>query len=118
MNAEQLTGDPELQRAYLADPLVGRGISVALYDGVLEAQRLSFEEGLDHQVPALILLPMADLVVDRAASEAWAERLGGDARVLRLPGTRHEPHNDVRREEVYRLIADWLDDRTHGGGPG
>jgi alpha-beta hydrolase superfamily lysophospholipase len=119
IDAAQLTADPELQQAYLQDRLVGHGISVSLYDAVLDAQARAAGWAPSADLPALVLLPTADRVVDSSATERWLATAGG-ARldVRRLPSARHEPHNDLGRDELYRLIADWLDARTPGARGG
>jgi alpha-beta hydrolase superfamily lysophospholipase len=114
---EQLTADPEMQRAYLDDPLVGHGISVALYDAVLDAQRLCAEDAMP-ALPVLLLLPLDDSLVDIDRTREWASGLGRWVETAELPGTRHEPHNDVGRKALFGKVADWLDDRTPGARSG
>lgn len=111
LTPEDLTRDGERQRRYLEDPLVGHRISVALYDGVLEAQRLALDAGLP-DYPTLLLLPGDDRVADGRTVKRWVEAAGEGVRTVALPGFRHEPHNDVGREDVFALMADWLDDRA------
>jgi alpha-beta hydrolase superfamily lysophospholipase len=112
VDAAQLTADPELQEAYLRDRLVGHGISVGLYDAVLDAQARAGSWAPPGDLTALVVLPMADPVVDTATTERWLASAGSHLEVLRLPGARHEPHNDLGRNDLYRVIADWLDART------
>jgi alpha-beta hydrolase superfamily lysophospholipase len=114
---EHLTLDPELQRVYLDDPLVQHGISVALYDAVLDAQERCTGDPFP-ELPVLLLLPLEDPLVDLARTRAWAEGLGRRVEVAELAGTRHEPHNDVGRREVFARVADWMDARTHGARGG
>ena len=114
----QLTADPELQRAFRNDPLIQHGISVGLYDASLAAQELALNGPTIPVVPTLVLLPLADPVVSVARTEQWIRRSGPHVEVLRLPGTLHEPHNDIGRDDVYRRVADWLDVRTPAARPG
>ena len=118
VDAAGLTADPALQRAYLEDPLVRHGISVTLYDAVIEAQELCLSGPRIPEVPTLVLVPLADRVVDLNAIERWIQKTGPNLDVARLEGTLHEPHNDVGREEVFRRLADWLDVRTTTFAPG
>ena len=113
----ELTADLELQEAYRRDNLIGHGISVGLYDAVLDAQKRAAQWSPPPGLPMLVLLPLADPVVNLQATEGWLQR-AAHAEVARLPGARHEPHNDVGREDVYRRIADWLDARTPGARSG
>jgi alpha-beta hydrolase superfamily lysophospholipase len=108
---EELTSDPELQRAYLSDRLIGHGISVRLYDAVRGAQARALSHG-PVSTPLLLLVPMEDRVTDRALTLEWARAAGPHVQVLRLADMRHEPHNEKGRAEVMTAIADWLDART------
>jgi alpha-beta hydrolase superfamily lysophospholipase len=107
-----LTADEAQQRAYREDALVVRGISVAMYDAVRDAQSRALAEPASVPVPVLVLLPMADPVADLGRTLEWAARAGPGVEVERLPGLRHEPHNEREREAVFRRVADWLDART------
>jgi lysophospholipase len=107
----RLTADAALQQAYLDDPLISHGVAVALYDAVLAAQRLALRDPLP-EIPILVLIPLADRVVDVGTTEGWVRGAGSNVQVVRLPGVLHEPHNDLGREDVYRRIADWLDSKT------
>jgi alpha-beta hydrolase superfamily lysophospholipase len=115
---EQLTSDPELQRAYLEDPLIVHGISVALYDAVLDAQERCVGEDAFPELPVLLLLPLDDPLVDLGRTRGWARGVGPHVEVAELPGMRHEPHNEVGRENVFGQVAHWLDTRTHGARAG
>ena len=93
---------------------VPHGISVALYDAVREAQRVCLRGSRLPDCPTLVLMPLADPLVDRSCTTDWIRRAVPHAEVLELPGTRHEPHTDVGRDDVFRRIADWFDARTPG----
>jgi alpha-beta hydrolase superfamily lysophospholipase len=113
LDAGELTSDPEMQRAYLADRLIGHRISVGLYDAVQEAQA----RALAHEpvsMPMLVLVPLADRITDQTLTLEWAPGAGPQVQVLRLAGMRHEPHNEKGRAEVMTALADWLDARTRG----
>jgi alpha-beta hydrolase superfamily lysophospholipase len=112
LDVEALTSDPELQRAYLEDRLVGHAISVGLYDAVRDAQARALASG-PTSTPTLLLVPLEDRVADARLALEWA-RAKDDVEVLRLSGMRHEPHNERRRAEVMAALADWLDARTRG----
>jgi len=114
----KLTSDEEMQRRYLEDPLVRHAISVSLYDAVLDAQQRVFEWDGEVDVPVLMLLPLLDTVVDTERAARWSREAGPAVEALRLPGFRHEPHNERGREGLFATIADWLDLRTPGKSGG
>lgn len=113
----QLTSDEELQRRYEQDPLLLHGISAALFDAVVGAQHEALAVTEPPSVPTLMLIPTEDPVVDGARAEAWGGSVGG-IDIRRLAGLRHEPHNERSRNDVFRLVADWMDARTPVGGGG
>ena len=114
---EILTRDADRQQSYLSDRLIGRGLSVALYDGVRAAQARVLGSAKQISVPTLVLLPSEDRVADAACTERWAERAGPQVRVMRLQEFRHEPHNELGRDGVFTRVADWMD-QQRGPNPG
>jgi alpha-beta hydrolase superfamily lysophospholipase len=113
LDVEELTSDPELQRAYHADRLIGHRISVGLFDAVREAQARALAHG-PVSLPMLVLVPGEDRIMDSDLTLEWARGAGPLVEVLRLAGMRHEPHNEKGRAEVLAALADWLDARTRG----
>jgi alpha-beta hydrolase superfamily lysophospholipase len=113
LDVEDLTSDLELQRAYLADRLVGHRISVGLFDAVQEAQARALAHG-PVSMPMLVLVPLEDRITDQTLTLDWAPGAGPQVQVLRLAGMRHEPHNERARVDVLVALADWLDARTRG----
>jgi alpha-beta hydrolase superfamily lysophospholipase len=73
---------------------------------VTEAQGVALSQGLPKDLPVLVLLPGDDQLTDVAVSREWAERSG--ARCLELPGTRHEPFNDIDRNTTFERLLEWL----------
>jgi alpha-beta hydrolase superfamily lysophospholipase len=112
LEPEKLTSDPALQLRYREDPLIVHGISVALFDAVRAAQEDALKCDRPLGVSVLVLLPLADRVVDGSRTEMWAEGAAPAVELCRLPGLLHEPHNEPNRQDVFGLIADWMDSRT------
>jgi alpha-beta hydrolase superfamily lysophospholipase len=124
-----LSGDPAVQEAWLRDPLVHHRLSPGSFHEILGAQARALEQGIDPAVPTLVLVPTEDGLTDGRVSMEWARAVkGGHVSVVELDGFRHEPHNDLGREEVLDTIASWLADRgvvrppgglgVHGRSPG
>ncbi len=108
VDPNRFTRDPVMVQAYLADPLVHGRLSPRLYFDVGRIQRLVMEHEGAFELPLLFLVPGADPVVDSEVTEAFARGLGGQVEVMELPGLRHEPFNEVEREDVFRDVGDWL----------
>lgn len=104
-----LTHDPDEQRLYEEDPLIHHVMSAGLFFRVEAEQAKALAGGLPDGLPVLILIPGDDGVTDATVSGPWAERLGPGAKVVRLPGVRHEPFNDVKRNEILDRLVEWMD---------
>jgi lysophospholipase len=106
-----LTRDPERAAAYLKDPLVHHVISSRFYAETSRAQAETAGRPLPPDVPALLIVPGADPLIDAGATLAWAREHGRGVEVRVREGGRHELHNDLDRDEVLAAVADWLDAR-------
>lgn len=109
----RLTRDPAVAEAWVADPLVHPRVSPRLFFEAERAQRLVLERREPFPIPLFFLIPTGDPVVDWKLSEQYATSLGGDTKVLELPGLRHEPFNEIEREEVYAETGTWLEQRLN-----
>jgi alpha-beta hydrolase superfamily lysophospholipase len=106
---EHLSRDPEVVRAYRADPLVHSRITARTFTEVSAAMGLAVECGHRIARPLLFVLGGADRIVDAAAAAAFARALpAGDVTVDIRDGHFHEPLNELHREQVHRSIRDWL----------
>lgn len=107
-----LSGDPDMQDAYLHDPLVHHRLTPRFFREVERAQARALEEKLAPSLPVLVLAPLDDRMVDTEATLRWAASTKGDSvTVEKLPSTHHEPHNDVARDAVMNLVGAWLAER-------
>ena len=109
---ENLTRDPERAAAYRADPLVHHVISARFHAETSKAQAAAFAQPLPADVPALLIVPGADPLIDANRTLAWAREHGRGVEVRVREGGRHEPHNDLDRNELLGGVADWFD--AHG----
>ena len=108
---EFLTRDPLREAEYRADPLVHRRISPRFHLDVRRAQAAALQEGLPRGLPALVVVPGDDRLVDAEATLVWAREQDPTMDVRVRTGGRHELHNDVDREEASAAVCDWLDQR-------
>jgi alpha-beta hydrolase superfamily lysophospholipase len=115
INPERLTRDPEMMRAWKKDPLIHTRISGRFFREAEREQRRARVTPLPGGFPALFLIPTDDPVVQSSVTKAFARGIvGRAAQVEILEGRRHEPLNDIGREEIYRMVIDWLAARTGG----
>lgn len=99
---------PEVVEAYRTDPLVHSKISSRLYAEWSSAAAENLTRAAEIKIPFLILAGSADALIDPAGSEDLHRRAPtSELRVVE--GGFHEPFNDLGSEEVFKLIADWLE---------
>jgi acylglycerol lipase len=110
---EFLTRDLLREGEYRADPLVHRRISPRFHAEVLRAQAAALQRGLPQELPALVVVPGDDLLVDAEATLVWTREQASSPDVHVRVGGRHELHNDIDRAEASGAVCDWLD--QHGG---
>jgi len=105
LSSAWLSTDPEVGRAYDADPLVYRTITPRWYTEMLAAQDRVL--AATPRVPTAFFLAPDDPITDTAAAGAYAERAG--CAVTRYPGMLHEPFNERGKEQVLADVAAFLE---------
>jgi len=110
IDATRLSKDPEVQRAYMEDPLV-------LRERVTDELFLRLADGLAYlpgragelTLPTLLLHGGDDVLCSAEGAVAW---LGGsnveDLTSKIYPGGRHEMLNETNQEEVLADLWDWM----------
>lgn len=113
----RLTRDPDMIQAIRSDGLIHRRITGRLFKEAAREQVTAFTSGWPRDLPGLFLIPTDDRVVVSGVSATYAQGIvGAPVQVEILEGRRHEPLNDMGREEVYRIVLNWLDELLRGGG--
>lgn len=106
VNAEDLSHDPEVVRAYLSDPLNYGKVTVRWYREFSAAMVEAAARELP-SLPTLLLLAGEDRLVD---VEFAAARFAGrrNVQVRTFPGMYHETLNEPAKAEVLGAILAWL----------
>ena len=99
---------PEVVAAYRNDPLVHSRISSRMYTEWQKATEDILVRAGQIKVPFLILAGTADPLIDPEGSRSLHERAPSLSELHLLEGRYHEPFNDLGSEEVFQLIADWV----------
>lgn len=107
--------DPEVVRAYDADPLNHRGMLPARTVAEIAATVATFADRLPElRLPILTVYGSGDRLVDNAGSVLVDERSGSDdSTLIAYDGLYHEVLNEPERDRVIADVADWIDARTH-----
>ncbi len=110
--AEMMTRDPVMQEEHRTDTLRHSRISAPLFFGMADSAALVKEGAPSMETPILMILGADDGVTNPEESRLVFERLGSPDKTLRIyPGMRHEPLNELGREEVFNDTIAWLDER-------
>ncbi|KAA5834948.1 lysophospholipase [Saccharopolyspora hirsuta] len=111
IDANTISRDPEVVRAFRADPLNHSGKMRART--AVEIMRTA--EAMPQRLPSLtmplfVLHGGADRLMPPTASELVRDRAGSADLTLRIhEGLHHESHNEPEQDQVLDEIVDWLD---------
>jgi alpha-beta hydrolase superfamily lysophospholipase len=108
-----LTSDPEMRKQLMEDQLGHGYITAKFFFSVHRAGRWAIQHAPELSVPLLLMHGGEDPVTSAAASREFAERAGQLCTFREWPGFRHELHNELRREDVFRVILAWMEERLH-----
>jgi acylglycerol lipase len=110
VNAEGVSRDPAVVKAYLDDPLVCRGkITARLGAEILGAmERVGAETNRIH-LPLLILQGGADRLVDPSGAQILYEKVASsDKKLIVYEGFFHEVFNEPQHDRVLSDVEQWL----------
>lgn len=104
-----LSHDPEVGKAYLADPLVSRKVSARWFTEVMAAHADTLVRAGDLRVPALVMQSGDDRLADPAATRAWAAAAPAHrVEYVEWEGFYHEMFNEPEKEQVFAKVESWL----------
>jgi alpha-beta hydrolase superfamily lysophospholipase len=111
----RLTRDPEMQKAWYQDTLIHGRLTGGLFREAERVQRELLSQEFTPKIPLLFLLPEVDPVVDTGVTKKFAQGIvGAEVRIEILKGRLHEPFNDLGRDEVFKIVVDWLSEILDG----
>jgi acylglycerol lipase len=99
---------PEIVAAYRDDPLVHNRISSRMWMEWQNATREILERAAQIKIPFLILAGTADPLIDPEGSRSLHEQAPSQSELHLLEGRYHESFNDLGSDEVFQLVADWV----------
>lgn len=111
LKAAVLTSDPEMIARYVNDSLGHGRITAKFFLSMLRSGRWAIEHASLLTVPTLVLHATEDKVTSSAASKQFAEAAGSVCEWIGWDGFQHELYNELRREEVFAVMRDWLSRR-------
>jgi alpha-beta hydrolase superfamily lysophospholipase len=105
---EYLSRDPEVVKAYNADPLVHSHISAGLYGWMTDAAAETLSRAGEINVPILLAHGRDDQITSPSGSVQVAEA-APHATLKLWEGGYHELHNDLLKEDHFEFITEWID---------
>lgn len=109
LKAEFVSRDPDVVKAYTADPMVHRRISAGLAAWILENGEKTLHDAAQWQVPTLLLYAGQDKLVNAQATTDFidaAPRAVVQAQCFEA--MYHEIFNDLYRAQVFTALKRWL----------
>ena len=109
LKAEFVARDPDVVKAYLADPLVHRRISVGLAAWILDNGAQTLADAAQWSVPTLLVYAGQDHLVNAQASADFADAAPkAVVQAQCFEGMYHEIFNDLYRAQVFTALKRWL----------
>ncbi len=109
LDASHMTRDPEMQLQHLTDPLRHSRVSAPLYFGMAGSGAKLVGDAQGVRLPLLMILGEADPVIDPTVSIQVFERFTSPDKTLKVyPEMRHEPLNELGREQVLADLEAWI----------
>jgi alpha-beta hydrolase superfamily lysophospholipase len=109
LDAEGLSNDPAVARAYLADPLVFNKLTASLAAELMDAVTRTAASAAQVRVPLLMLHGEADPLCPVAGTRRFFEGLTVEPRRIQTyPGLRHEIFNEPEQARVFEDVLAWL----------
>ena len=113
INPSYLSRDPEVGRAYTADPLVNRKVSAKWFAEATRAMHEVVEWAPRITTPLLVLHGTEDRLASVDATRRIFERIASpDKELVIYPGFYHELFNEPEKRDVFERVTDWLHKRS------
>lgn len=104
-----LSHDPEIERAYLNDPLVHDKMSLGFGKAMLAAAKWALEHAPEFPLPVLLMHGAQDGIAFPSSSREFAAAAGDKATLVLWEGMYHEIHNEPGKDEVIQTAIAWMD---------
>lgn len=104
-----LSRDPEVAKAYTADPLVHNKISARLGLDLLQTGQWIIQHAAEFPLPLLLMQGSADRLVNPIGARQFAAGLKNNLTFKLYDGWYHELHNEVEKEVVLGDMVTWID---------
>jgi acylglycerol lipase len=112
IDRQALARDPEVVRAYTADPLVHNRLSVRFGMDFMAAGEWALAHAAEWSLPLLLMHGGADRITSLPASREFAAAAGASCTLKVWDGFYHEIHNEPEKQQVFDYLLGWLKAHT------
>jgi lysophospholipase len=106
---ELLTRDLEAQKAVERDHLYNRTATPRWFNEANAAQLEAMGMAKSLRTPTFVLCGSSDPIASSKTAREFFDLIGSpDKQFKEYPGMRHEPFNEVGKEEVWKDVASWI----------
>ena len=107
VDPNDLSTDPEVGKAYAADPLVHSKITAGMFFSAFEAGNWALENASKLELRTLVMHGTEDKLTSPEGSKEFVDKSDGKATFKSWDGMKHEPHNEPG-DSVVEFIAGWI----------
>ncbi|HKP84625.1 MAG TPA: lysophospholipase [Blastocatellia bacterium] len=112
INPAFLSRDPEVGKAYAADPLVNRKVSARWFAEAARAMEEVKARAQQITLPLLVMHGTEDKLASAIATKQLFEQIGSkDKELILYPGYYHELFNEPEKHDIFERVTSWLDGR-------
>ena len=116
LDADFISHDREVVRAYRSDPLVHGKVTARLVRAIVDGGAAALEAAAQWQVSTLLMWAGADRLVAPRGSAGFAAKAPPERVQSHCFETLyHELFNEPEKEQVFAMLRDWLDQRFPPG---
>ena len=110
LDSNELSGDKKVCVEYTEDPLNHDQISVRLFSDFYPAGKWALDNADKLTVNTLMIHGEDDQIICKTGTEKFA--LSNSERVSYkiFKNTKHEPHNDLTKDDVFEFTLNWLEE--------
>lgn len=108
LDAQQLSRDKNIVRAYINDPLVHRLVSARLGKLILEFAAIIPSQAHKNQANILLMVGSEEGIVDKNAIQTFSN-ITPRVEYKEWPGLYHEIHNEPEKETVFIFTIAWME---------
>ena len=112
LETKLLSRDPEVVRAYEADPLVYDTVTARWFIEMTKAQARVMIAAPNGTLPLLLQVGEKDGIVDSRSSMAMARNWNTPAEIICYSGLYHEIYNEPEKDQVLGDLVQWLDGQS------